>query len=177
MLIAGVVLHPATGAAEDSAPTIAAGAGYIAPFKQRLKQALQDGLAHGPFTAIDACKVDAPEIAESLSTDEIRLGRSSHRLRNPENKSPEWVKPLLSAYLKVENDRAPRTISLPGDRIGYVEPIILQPMCLVCHGESLAPDVDSQISVLYPDDEATGFKVGDLRGVFWVEYPAAPVPR
>ena len=55
--------------------------------------------------------------------------------------------------------------------MGYVEPIVMQPMCLTCHGESLAPEIAARISEVYPDDQATGFKVGDFRGVFWVEFP------
>ena len=29
----------------------------------------------------------------------------------------------------------------------------------------------AQLAQLYPEDEATGFDEGDLRGVAWVEYP------
>ena len=31
----------------------------------------------------------------------------------------------------------------------------------------------AHIKKAYPRDEATGFDIGDLRGVFWVEYPSA----
>jgi hypothetical protein len=56
---------------------------------------------------------------------------------------------------------------------GYVEPIGIKPLCLACHGEALAPDVAARIGELYPKDRATGFTEGDLRGVFWVEYPVS----
>lgn len=173
LLVAGLAIHMAYALAEDTTPAGMRGAAYLAPFKQKLKRELQDGLAHGPFTAIDACKVEAPKIADSLSHDGVRLGRTSHLLRNPDNTAPNWVEPFLDAYLADENNRAPRVVSLPDDREGYIEPIMLQPLCLACHGESLAKDVESQIDTLYPQDEARGFKVGDLRGVFWVEYPVA----
>jgi hypothetical protein len=101
------------------------------------------------------------------------VGRASHRLRNPANVPPEWVAPILDAYVASSADRAPRAVPLADGRWGYVEPILLQPPCLACHGETLAPDVASRIAALYPDDRATGFRVGDLRGVFWIEYPAA----
>ena len=39
--------------------------------------------------------------------------------------------------------------------------------------EACQPDVASRISELYPEDRATGFEAGDLRGIFWVEFPAA----
>jgi hypothetical protein len=63
-------------------------------------------------------------------------------------------------------------VSLPNDRFGYAEPIFLKPLCLTCHGESLAPDVAARINELYPEDRALGFETGDFRGVFWIEYPA-----
>ena len=46
-----------------------------------------------------------------------------------------------------------------------------QLLCTTCHGESISPGIASAIAERYPDDEATGFAVGDLRGVFWVEFP------
>ena len=119
------------------------------------------------------CQIKAPEIAESLSRDGVQMGRSSHRLRNPANVSPEWVSPILEAYVSAQTDREPRIVELPGSRAGYVEPILLQPLCLTCHGDTLTTDVASRIEQLYPDDNATGFEVGDFRGVFWVEYPSS----
>ena len=50
---------------------------------------------------------------------------------------------------------------------------MVQPLCLNCHGVELAPDVAGRIAELYPEDRATGFEAGELRGVFWVEFPEA----
>ena len=55
--------------------------------------------------------------------------------------------------------------------MGYAEPIIVQPLCLSCHGNVLAPEVANHIEEAYPDDQATGFEIGDLRGVYWVAFP------
>jgi len=164
-----VVLSAGFAAAQE--PQIARGAALLVPFKVGLQEALRSGLAKGPVEAIGACRVEAPSIAEGLSRDGIRLGRSSDRLRNPANVAPEWVRPILDAYLEEADDRAPRTVAVSEGRAGYVEPILLQPLCLTCHGASLAPEVAVRIDALYPEDRAVGFEVGDLRGVFWVEYP------
>jgi hypothetical protein len=161
----------AAGIVEADEAEVAAGARLLAPFKQDLQRALRDGLARGPVEALAACRVQAPEIASIRSRDGIRLGRTSHRLRNPDNAAPEWVRPFLDAYTSNPSDRAPRTVALPDARSGYVEPILLQPLCLACHGDTLAPDVASRIQELYPTDSAVGFQVGDLRGVFWIEFP------
>ena len=124
------------------------------------------------MNAISVCKEQAPAIAGSLSIDGIEIGRTSHRLRNPANVAPGWVDAALQTYLKEVGDRVPRVVSLPDNREGYVEPIVTQPLCVACHGGNLAPEVAAHIKEMYPEDAATGFEVGDLRGVFWVEYSA-----
>jgi len=146
------------------------GATLLAPFKASLKNALRAGLEQGTDVAIDVCKLQAPEIAAELSVKDVRVGRSSHRLRNSANSPPDWVSPLMEAYLEAPVARSPVAIELAGDLTGYVEPIIVQPLCLVCHGTSIEPAIAARIDALYPDDEATGFDVGDLRGVYWAEF-------
>jgi hypothetical protein len=145
----------------------------LAHFKRDLKEALRTGLARGPLEAMGACQLEAPEIATALSQNGIRLGRTSHRLRNPANSPPDWVSPILDDYLANPSGRMPKTVSLPNGRSGYVEPIFVQPLCLTCHGTTIAPPVAARIRELYPADEAIGFEVGDLRGVFWVDLPVS----
>jgi len=147
------------------------GAELLAPFKRELKATLTAGLAAGPVEAIGACRLQAPSIAAAHTQDNVRIGRTSHRLRNPENIAPDWVAPILTEYLAEASARSPRTVLLPNGRTGYSEPILVQPPCLTCHGESLAPAVAAKIAELYPDDRAIGFRPGDLRGAFWVEFP------
>jgi hypothetical protein len=156
--------------ADDAAE--ARGAEILAPFKMQLKQALLSGLAQGPSEAIGACKLQAPQIAAALSVDGIVMGRSSHRLRNPANTAPDWVSPLMQAYVDDAADRAPRTVALAGDRVGYVEPILTQAVCLTCHGDVQDPALAERIADEYPDDQATGFELDEFRGVFWASFPA-----
>ena len=62
----------------------------------------------------------------------------------------------------------------PEARLGALFPIRLQPQCVQCHGkpEELSTEVRAALLDRYPDDRATGFAAGDLRGWFWVEVPA-----
>lgn len=168
---------PGTPPATLEADWLARGGSVVAPFRQRLMAALQAGLAEGPDRAIDACRVEAPAIAAASGRPGVTVGRSSHRLRNSANAPRPWVRPLLDGFVASPATAAPRAVALPGGGAGYVEPIILQPMCVTCHGVTLAPALQARISGLYPGDEATGFAPGDLRGVFWVEFePAALAP-
>ena len=150
--------------------TVIAGAAALAPYKKALMTALREGLAGGTANAVQVCRGEAPRLAERHSTPTTRIGRSSHRLRNPENAPPAWLEQTLARYLEDPGARQPVSLDLGGGARSYVEPITTQPMCLACHGASPAPELAAEISLLYPDDRATGFEVGDLRGVFWVEF-------
>ena len=46
-----------------------------------------------------------------------------------------------------------------------------QPVCTVCHGNGIAPEVAARLDALYPDDLARGFEAGDIRGAFSIVHP------
>lgn len=171
-LVSGSGFVRAAEALQDE-ETQAVGAPYLAPFKQQLMGALKAGLAEGPAAAINACRLEAPAIAAGLTTEAVQLGRTSHRLRNPANTGPEWAQQVLTSYLEQPADWKPQTVALPDGRRGYVEPIVTQPLCLACHGKTLDETVEAMLAAHYPEDQATGFAAGDLRGVFWVSYDTA----
>lgn len=147
----------------------ARGAELLMPFKKNLKSALVEGMQAGPVEAISACSMKAPSIAAALSVDGVVMGRSSHKLRNPDNLPPHWLVQHLDSFAN-GNQQGPLVLELEGGRYGYAEPIATQAMCLTCHGENLAPEIATRISEAYPEDKATGFREGDPRGVFWVEF-------
>ena len=154
----------------DAVDPATRGAELLGPFKSELMQALSSGMQEGPAAAIEVCSEVAPGIASSLSVDGVRMGRSSHKLRNPANVPPEWLEPLIAAYASGTGEMQPQTVALGDGRSGYAEPIRVQPLCLTCHGTELDPGIAAQIAENYPADEATGFSEGDFRGVFWVEF-------
>ena len=159
---------------EASRRALERGAMVLKPFKMQLKAALQAGMAESPDAAIEVCQLRAPRIATESSSSATRVGRTSHKLRNPANAPAAWMKPLLAGYLADPDLRDPRVVALEGGGTGYVEPIFVQSMCLVCHGEALAEPVRARLVELYPEDQATGFRLDDLRGLFWVEFKDAP---
>lgn len=57
--------------------------------------------------------------------------------------------------------------------MGYAEPLVIQEFGLGCHGSAITPDVEVALAEKYPTDKATGYAVGDLRGVAWVELTTA----
>ncbi len=133
----------------------------------RLIEAMSNG---GPVAAIEVCSREAPKIAAAVGEEHgVAIGRTSFKLRNPENAPPEWARPSMD-----QRSEQPEFVSLPDGGTGALLPIKLKTQCLACHGptEQIADDVMAKLTELYPDDQATGFNDGDLRGWFWVVVPA-----
>lgn len=125
----------------------------------------------GVEQGIKACNVKAPEIENKLSKNfEMTIRRTSDKYRNLDNKPDDIDSEILDIYLK-NNDKKPKLIKT-ADGIRYYFPIKTLPLCLSCHG-----DIDSQIGKenyalikkLYPDDNATGYKKDDFRGLWVLE--------
>jgi hypothetical protein len=161
--------------AEPPAGRIAEAAAAIARLREELGGALREALAHGPAQAIDVCRVEAPRLARAAAAPGISVGRTSHRLRNPDNAPEDWMLPLLDEYRSGEPQPGSfRTVDLGPRGTGYVEPIYLAPLCATCHGASVDPALLARIRERYPDDRAVGFRVGELRGLFWAVVERAP---
>lgn len=125
--------------------------------------------SEGPAAAIRVCRDEADEITKRIAgTTGVRMGRTSHRLRNPDNTPPKWAD-----HLPEKRPEQPEVFRRTDSRIGITQPIRLSKECATCHGpEEQIPDaVQKELNASYPQDEATGFQPGDLRGWFWVEVP------
>jgi hypothetical protein len=146
-----------------------AGAAAVQTFKKSLKGALLAGLEEGPVSAISVCQMKAPELADAASKSGVQVGRTSRKLRNPANAPKPWMEPLLDRYHQDPESREPAVVVVDKETVGYVEPIYVEPVCVTCHGKNLAPELQAKLDELYPEDEATGYAAGDLRGMFWVE--------
>jgi hypothetical protein len=164
-------------AEQPAAERPAKAAEAVAALRSQLLAALTQALERGPDAAVDACRVEAPRIAERVAAAGVAVGRTSHRLRNPANAPEPWMVPLLDELRAAPaQPGAWRSVDLGVRGTGYVEPIYLQPLCATCHGESVAPALLERIRALYPTDEAVGFRVGELRGLFWAIVPRVAGP-
>lgn len=143
-------------------------AAALAPFKVSLFQALTQGLADGPLAAFDTCQLDAQLITAAAQESGIRVGRTSHLLRNPENIVPDWAQSYLQEYL-AGRIVTPVRVEIDLQTSGYLEPIWIAEPCLACHGQSIDAAAEQRVALYYPEDQAVGFAVGDFRGLFWLE--------
>lgn len=131
--------------------------------------------AEGPVHAIGVCHVEAPEIAAQLSRDgEVEVGRTALRVRNPANAPQAEHREVMRDFTKALNKNPeviPETlITLDNGEQHYLRAIVMQPQCAACHGKSIAPEVQAAITEKYPNDQATGFAVGELRGAFLIKW-------
>jgi hypothetical protein len=139
--------------------------------KVRLTAAMAEG---GPSMAMAVCADEAQALTAQVGERTgAAVGRSSLRLRNPRNEGPDWVR----AWLEAQGDR-PAAQAQPlrrvqGGRAQVVRPIGTEGMCVTCHGsaEAVPDEVRTVLDERYPDDRATGFREGDLRGALWAEVP------
>jgi hypothetical protein len=133
----------------------------------RLLAAMSNG---GPAKAIEVCSKLAPKLAKDVGEQHhVSIGRTAIRLRNENNRPPAWAEPLLK-----DLPTKPVVQDLENGSTGVLFPILLKVQCLTCHGpdEKIAAEIRTELARLYPNDKATGFQEGDLRGWFWVEVPA-----
>jgi hypothetical protein len=162
---------------------IEAGQGITSAMFQTLSGQLSGAIEEGGIPhALQFCSVEAIPLTEELSeqygTD---IKRATHRPRNPDNQADEKELAVIETYINAigaGTELAPQ-ISRNEYYIRYFAPIrIGMDTCLQCHG-SPETDINSDnlnlIRSLYPDDQATGFSMGDLRGIWSVTLPADSV--
>lgn len=132
----------------------------------RLMEAMQ---SEGPAAAINVCSNEAVTIAQSVGKEHgVEIGRTSFKLRNPGNAPRDWVKPFVESRVDT-----PQQVQLDDGSLAVLYPIRITVKCLMCHGgeDDILDAVKPELAKRYPDDAATGFKLDDLRGWFWVEVP------
>jgi hypothetical protein len=140
----------------------------------------------GAEKAIDVCHLKAlPLTGEILSGMPRITGvkRTSLRLRNPVN-APDAAEKL--ALTRVEKDISkgvlPKVLVQRIDREGekpewrVYRPVGVAQQCVTCHGmrESMPAELQARLAERYPADQASGYAVGQWRGLIRVSVAEAP---
>lgn len=129
----------------------------------------------GTAGAVDFCATKALWITDSMSSVlGSRLKRVSEFNRNPLNKPSAqelaYIQQVKAALAAMENP-VPKLTESNETITGYY-PILTESLCLQCHGDKkteIEPETLAAITRLYPNDQATGFKLNQLRGIWVVE--------
>jgi hypothetical protein len=169
---------PASGPAAPN-PAAEEAKALIKEFAGTLKDELQAAIkAGGPISAIAVCKDRAPAIAAGLAARSgWEVKRTSLKPRNLALDTPDaWERQVLNrfeerktageaadtlAYSAVVDDAGTK-------RFRFMKAIPTGDICLACHGKDINPDVASALDAAYPQDQARGYALGDIRGAFSV---------
>lgn len=147
---------------------------FAGALQTELKTAMQAG---GPVAAIAVCNTQAMPITAQVAAEHgMRLSRVSLKNRNPANAPNEWQAAVLENFDRqkaagkdITKLAWSETVNTDdGREFRFMKAIPTGEVCLKCHGTELAPGVAQALAGLYPEDRATGYSQGDIRGAFVV---------
>ena len=160
----------ANAVAEAKATTKAFGGAL----KKELIAAMQAG---GPVNALGVCNTEAmPITAKAAAENNADVFRVSLKNRNPDNVPNDWQKPVLEDFDKraasgedIATMASVDVVDVDGGKqLRFMKALPTEGACLACHGQQLSPEVQAKLDELYPEDKATGYALGEVRGAIVV---------
>lgn len=145
--------------------------GLAQRFVGTLLPTLQSAMAEGgPTQAIAVCSVQAPAIADQLAAESgWSVRRVSLKPRNSGRAIPDtWERQMLQEFdRRQQAGEAGATINasaIVDGEFRYLQAQPVMPLCLTCHGQNISLEVRNTLAQYYPDDLATGYTAGQIRG-------------
>jgi hypothetical protein len=180
ILLITILVFSAPINAEDNAKSFEKHANQaIKEFAETLKSALMLSMqTDGSVKSIAVCKDIAPRVAQQISTKyNLDISRTSLKVRNPANKADEWETAVLRDFetrLEAGETIKKLRFSEPVETEGFQQWRVMKAIgtdlvCVTCHGEKIPEQIQAELTKLYPNDQATGFKIGSVRGAFTVK--------
>jgi hypothetical protein len=148
-----------------------------------LKKALSES---GPEGAISVCRDTAPMLASALSRRTgWKVTRVSLQTRNSLIGQPDvWEQQVLKRFdaevaagADPTNLDAAAVVAEPqADYFRYMRALPVKPLCLMCHGdeETIPASVQARLAQEYPNDAATGYLTGQIRGAVSIKRRLGP---
>lgn len=120
------------------------------------------------------CAEKAQGLTDSMSKVlGYKVRRISDRNRNTANDLDNYEKEVFLAFKSSKENGTMIHSQVNESERKYYKPILLgMPLCLKCHGSSEDRDEDAYavISEKYPNDKAINYTLGELRGMWVVQY-------
>lgn len=181
IMLALLALLAASGArAQELEPHIAEAEAVLQRLRGTMMAELKLVLEKSPAEAVALCRHLAPEVKEQIAEETgWQVRRVALRVRDPVNRPNAQERGILlgfearlAAGQSMRLLRTERVVELQGRRhILFMQAIPTFDSCLICHGAALDPAVGQAVRELYPEDEATGYAEGDIRGAFVLYKP------
>ncbi|MDG1249732.1 MAG: DUF3365 domain-containing protein [Gammaproteobacteria bacterium] len=181
-LLASTILLATTGIASPDAQQqfVADSKKMIKALATDLKHTMRTAVRSGGFEqAVSACQIQAPLIKQSHNQEsDLEIKRTSLKWRNPNNSPDDWERQVLLAFeqkkqagVSIKQLHHSEVIKTDtGLEYRFMKAIPIKSVCLKCHGDEsqIAAPVATALKQQYPLDNATQFKLGDIRGAFSV---------
>lgn len=141
--------------------------------KGNLMKAMGEG---GPVNAVEFCSTRALPLTEAFNGKYgVSVRRTSDRLRNPANAPTALEQQVIADYRAAQAAGTPPVPMVVLDAEGrkvFFAPIFTGGPCLICHGNEANMDesLRAKLTELYPEDNATGFNIDELRGIWSVVF-------
>ncbi|MBS9767504.1 MAG: DUF3365 domain-containing protein [Flavobacteriaceae bacterium] len=131
---------------------------------------------NGAVSALSFCNERAYPLTDSVSTaQKVSIKRVSDKYRNPKNQANDKELTYIEKFKKalVNGEKPTPIIDKKDGKVHFYAPIITNAMCLQCHGtpnEQIQPKTFAKIKELYPNDNATGYKANQVRGMWSITF-------
>lgn len=169
LLMVGCGTQNSTPAVKETKVAQPQGVQNIVGFIGGIKPALENSMKQDPsgvhgsiFCASSAMDMTKGYNGTLKKGETIR--RTALKYRNPLNKPDAIDIKVMEEFVASKNYDKPKVVIVEGVERTY-KALPAKQECLICHGENVSKDVKKVILKSYPKDLATGFKLGDFRGV------------
>lgn len=141
---------------------------FAGALKPKLKSAIKNG---GFEKAIEVCATEAPAIAKQLSQDTgWQVKRVSLKPRSPHAAPDAFERKVLKTFdVRQRLGQAVDEMTYSALHDGsfhFMKAQAVEALCLNCHGKTIAPNIQKALHEHYPNDLATGYSIGEIRGAF-----------
>jgi hypothetical protein len=154
---------------------------------EKVRGLLLQEIDKGGFSsAVRVCSELAQEMTLQFNAQTgHHVRRISLKYRNPKNVPDAYEQRKLEEFnILNQKKELPNEYSEIVEEQGkkylrYLKPLIVVPVCVNCHGpkENIPQEVKTILADRYPEDRATGFLVGDVRGAISVKIPVTEGKR
>jgi len=145
---------------------------FMGELKSVLIKNLKEG---GAVQAINVCADTAQDLSNKFAEEHgVTLKRTTFKPRNPKDAPDYFEEKVLINFeekhykgeLTAKDDFIEITKTDSGEYVRYMKPLFIQGPCLTCHGDrnAISEDVKELLKQKYPNDMATDYQSGDLRG-------------
>lgn len=128
----------------------------------------------GALGALNFCSQNALTLTDQVAKEtKTSIKRLSLKNRNPINIPTAQETAMLNKWDAQAKNGQPlppyELVKVSESTAVYYKPIVINnETCLKCHG-NIEEDLAKTIKAAYPEDKATGYKMGDVRGMISVE--------